>query len=80
METLLEPRMVQNVEAAIPFLLKFPMERFRVDYDKEADVLYISFRHPQQATETQMTEDGILLRYHGKELVGTRTPPSVAAS
>jgi uncharacterized protein YuzE len=58
------------------------MRSFWVDYDKEADVLYISFRHPQQATDTRMTEDGILLRYHGRELVGmtileasTRTPP-----
>jgi len=46
------------------------MERHRVDYDKEADVLYISFRHPQKATDTRSTDDGILLRYHGKELVG----------
>lgn len=46
------------------------MERFRVDYDREADVLYISFRHPQRATETKATDDGLLLRYHGEELVG----------
>jgi uncharacterized protein YuzE len=64
------------------------MERFWVDYDKEADVLYISFRRPQKATDTQMTEDGLLLRYHGHDLVGitvldasTRTelPPRGAA-
>ncbi len=46
------------------------MKRFWVDYDREADVLYISFRRPQQATDTRMTEEGILLRSHGKELVG----------
>jgi uncharacterized protein YuzE len=38
------------------------MNRFWVDYDREADVLYISLRHPQRATDSQMTEDGILLR------------------
>jgi uncharacterized protein YuzE len=41
-----------------------------VDYDAEADVLYISFQRPQQATDTEMTEEGILLRYRGQELVG----------
>ncbi len=81
METILEPRMVRTVTEAVPLLLKFPMERFRVDYDREADVLYISFRRPQQATDTKVTDEGILLRYDGKELVGitvleasTRTP------
>jgi len=42
----------------------------RFDYDMEADILYVSFRHPQKATDTRATEDGILLRYHGKELAG----------
>ncbi len=46
------------------------MERFRVDYDREADLLYISFRRPQQATDTTVTDEGLLFRYHGKELVG----------
>lgn len=83
MDTLLESRTIQAVVSAIPLLLKIPMERYRVDYDKEADVLYISFRHPQRATDTRFTDDGILLRYHGKELVGitvldasTRQAPS----
>ena len=39
-------------------------------YDEEADVLYISFKRPQKATDSEMLEDGILLRYKDKELVG----------
>ena len=70
METILEPRTVRTVTQAVPLLLRFPMERFWVDYDREADVLYISFRRPQKATDTRTTDEGILLRYHGKELVG----------
>jgi uncharacterized protein YuzE len=46
------------------------LKRFWVDHDKEADVLYISFRRPQKATDTRMTAEGILLRSSGKELVG----------
>ena len=70
METILKSGAVKNVREAVPLLLGFPMNRFSVDYDKEADVLYISSRRPQQATDTQMTEDGILLRYRGSALVG----------
>ena len=44
--------------------------RFWVDYDQEPDVLYMSFERPQKATDTAMTEHGILLRYRGNKLVG----------
>lgn len=55
---------------ALPYLTRFPSQRFWVDYDEEADVLYISFHRPQKATDSEMTDEGILLRYRDKELVG----------
>ena len=55
---------------ALPYLIRFPSQRFWVDYDEEADVLYISFRHPQRATDSEMTDEGVLLRYRADELVG----------
>jgi uncharacterized protein YuzE len=55
---------------AIPMLIEFPHQRFWVDYDAEADVLYINFQRLQRATDSQMTDEGILLRYRGKQLVG----------
>jgi len=48
----------------------FPTTHFGVDYDKEADVLYMSFERPQKTTDTEMTDDGLLLRYRNKQLVG----------
>ncbi len=59
-----------SVFQAVPLLINFPTQRFWVDYDSEADVLYISFHRPQKATDTEMTDEGILLRYRGSELVG----------
>ncbi len=38
--------------------------------DDEADVLYVSFERPQRATDSELSEDGILLRYRGDQLVG----------
>ncbi len=60
-----------EVYKAIPHLLRFPSTRMWLDYDREADVLYISLQHPQQATDTESLDDeGVLLHYRGKELVG----------
>jgi len=70
MEKTIASETVQSVTQAIPWLLKIPERWFWVDYDAEADVLYISFQRPQQATDSEMTEEGILLRYKGKQLVG----------
>jgi uncharacterized protein YuzE len=49
---------------------KLPASRLWLDFDAEADVLYISLRRPQKATETVETDDGILLRYRHQKLVG----------
>jgi uncharacterized protein YuzE len=62
-------RAVEQITAAIPHLIRLPQGRAWVDYDRKADVLYISLKRPQRATDT-VDQDGILLRYRGKELVG----------
>ena len=53
-----------------PHLLKFPKNKLWIDYDEEADVLYLSFQRPQKATESEMRDDGVLLRYKRDKLVG----------
>lgn len=63
-------RILGSILEAVPLLTSFPAQRFQVDYDREADVLYVSFERPQKATDTEMTDDGVLLRYRGKQLVG----------
>jgi uncharacterized protein YuzE len=54
----------------MPYLIAFPSRHFWVDYDAEADVLYISLDRPQKATDSEIAEDGILLRYREDRLVG----------
>ena len=49
---------------------RFPSQRVWIDYDRGADVLYVSFRRPQDADDSELTEDGIIYRYRGKQLVG----------
>ena len=50
---------------------RLPAKKLWLDYDDEADVLYVSLRRRQKATETvELVEDGVLLRYRNDELVG----------
>ena len=59
MEKTINSEVSSTVFQAVPLLIDFPTQRFWVDYDREADVLYISFQRPQKATDTEMTEEGI---------------------
>ena len=51
-------------------LLALPTHHVWIDYDEQADVLYISFRKPQQANDSVMEDDGNIYHYRGDELVG----------
>ncbi|MCX7045479.1 MAG: DUF2283 domain-containing protein [Candidatus Sumerlaeota bacterium] len=51
-------------------MLKLPARHVWLDYDEEADVLYMSFRKPQRATTTVELDNDILLRKDGKSIVG----------
>lgn len=51
-------------------LLALPQHQVWSDYDETADVLYISFRKPQQANDSIMEDDGNIYHYRDSELVG----------
>ena len=66
----ISPKALNSVIQAVPSLVGLPVHRLWTDYDAEADVLYLSFERPQKATDSVMRDDGVLLRYRGKRLVG----------
>ncbi len=39
-------------------------------YDLEADTLYINFKKPSRATDSELTEDDVIIRYEGEEVIG----------
>ncbi|HLP45810.1 MAG TPA: DUF2283 domain-containing protein [Candidatus Kapabacteria bacterium] len=51
-------------------MMRLRAQHIWLDYDKEADVLYMSFRKPQRATTTIETDDDILIRKDGNAIVG----------
>lgn len=51
-------------------LAQYGSSKFVVDYDKEADVLYVNFDYPQKADDAIQGEDGIIRRKKGKKIIG----------
>ena len=39
-------------------------------YDAEADVLYVNFKKPSHATDSELTDDDVIIRYEGEEIIG----------
>jgi uncharacterized protein YuzE len=60
---------VIDILSLVPQSLNLRSKQLWLDYDEDADVLYISLRKPQQATDSDM--DGrFIYHYDGSELVG----------
>jgi uncharacterized protein YuzE len=51
-------------------LLKLNRYPIWIDFDKEADVLYISFEKPQNTEDSIMKKDGNIYHYRKDYLVG----------
>jgi uncharacterized protein YuzE len=62
--------MVTISRELIDQVLALPARQMWTDYDAEADVLYVSFRKPQQANDSIMEADGNIYHYRGDQLVG----------
>jgi uncharacterized protein YuzE len=62
--------LVANCIAIASDMTRVPSRHVWIDYDQEADVLYMSFRKPQRATKTVELDDDILLRKDGRTIVG----------
>jgi len=61
---------VEKVLALVPELLEISYPRIWVTYDREADVLYINFKKPSHADDSELTDDDIIIRYEKEEMVG----------
>ncbi len=54
----------------LPATLRAPHRLLWSSYDADADVLYVNFRKPSHATDSQLTDDDVILRNDGDEMVG----------
>ena len=46
------------------------IERTHLDYDQESDTFYINFNPPQAADDSDLTDEGIIVRLREGHIVG----------
>jgi uncharacterized protein YuzE len=54
----------------LPAVKHAPQNSIWLTYDAEADVLYINFKKPSQATDSELTDDDIIIRYEDDTIIG----------
>jgi uncharacterized protein YuzE len=61
---------VKKVLDIVPELLEMQYTRIWTDYDKEADVLYINFKKPSHADDSEIMDDDVIIRYEKGNIIG----------
>lgn len=64
----METTALGDIQTELPYFLKH--KTVWASYDNEADVLYLHFKKPNHADNSEMTEDEIIIRYEKNEIVG----------
>lgn len=66
----LAEKSIGHLLKAVSHLVQLPKHRMWLDYDEEADVLYVHFTDEVNSNHSEMREDGVIFDYQGKNLVG----------
>jgi uncharacterized protein YuzE len=62
--------MVEQYLKIISAVKGAPQKYLWSSYDAEADVLYINFKKPSHATDSELTDNDVIIRYEGEEIIG----------
>jgi uncharacterized protein YuzE len=54
----------------VPHPPNIPHKKVWVDYDEGADVLYVNFKKPKAADDSELTDDDVIIRYEKGSVVG----------
>lgn len=54
----------------VPAVHRAPNHSIWMTYDAEADTLYVNFKKPSYATDSEMTDDDVIVRYQNDEVIG----------
>jgi len=61
---------IGNYVRMTPTMLSAPNGYLWSSYDADADVLYINFKKPSVATDSELTDDDVIIRYEDDEVIG----------
>lgn len=54
----------------VPVVKESPEHNVWLSYDDEADTLYVNFKKPSRASDSEITDDDVIVRYDGKDIIG----------
>ncbi|MBZ5564652.1 MAG: DUF2283 domain-containing protein [Acidobacteriia bacterium] len=61
---------IRNYLNLLPKVKQSPEGSVWLTYDREADTLYINYKKPGHATDSELTDDDVIVRYEGEEIIG----------
>jgi len=61
---------VDQYLSLIPAVRDTPRKTLWLSYDAEADVLYVNFEKPSRATDSELTDEDVIVRYEGEQIIG----------
>ncbi len=61
---------IQNYLKVLPNVKQSPQGVVWLSYDPEADTLYVNYKKPSIATDSELTDDDVVVRYEGDKVVG----------
>ncbi len=54
----------------VPVIKQIPEQSVWISYDHDADVLYVNFTATNCATDSELTDDDIIIRYDQDNIIG----------
>jgi uncharacterized protein YuzE len=61
---------LQSYIKLLPTVRQSPQKSIWLTYDQEADVMWINFQKPSVATDSELTDDDVIIQYAGGDIVG----------
>ncbi|MEK7795386.1 MAG: DUF2283 domain-containing protein [Candidatus Hydrogenedentota bacterium] len=61
---------LNDVLPLLRFIMNTPDKSLWCSYDAEADVMYVNFKKPSCATDSELTDEDLIVRYDGDEVIG----------
>ena len=64
------PVIIDRYVHLIPAVKHSPQHYLWSSYDAEADVLYMNFKKPSHADDSELTDDDVIIRYEQGQVIG----------
>ena len=61
---------LNRVLTFVPQVLQLNQKNIWLSYDEEADVLYVNFKKPSHADDSELLDNDVIVRYENDEVIG----------